>query len=246
MCFIGSCPTSRGWMPGRPSASGAGRPSHSHCLLPERLAPNWLQPLKKFQEKDLSQPPLQPNFCCCGYCLVCINGSANFLLLRVVEVAERQGRKGRNQPLSLAPVQGPVSPLMNVVSHLPLHSQQPCSPHKAEVRSGRCPAEYHSLHRGELQRPIAAPGAVDPAFCAPLTFLLHTVFWTQGLPSVPGVGTPVCPQQDLCTRTTPSHSDTQGSSLAIPWSLGQAPLSVDPLVVLTVLLTVHNHTCVLC
>lgn len=37
-------PSSQGWVPGRPSASGAHYPSRSLCLLPERLAPVWLQP----------------------------------------------------------------------------------------------------------------------------------------------------------------------------------------------------------
>lgn len=44
-------PSSQGWMPGRPSASGAGCPSLSHCLLPERLAPVWLQPWGCSKEK---------------------------------------------------------------------------------------------------------------------------------------------------------------------------------------------------
>lgn len=37
-------PSSQGCVPGRPSASEACCPSHSHCLPPERLAPVWLQP----------------------------------------------------------------------------------------------------------------------------------------------------------------------------------------------------------
>lgn len=104
ICFIGSCPTSQGWAPGRPSAPGAGPPPDS-CLLPERPAPNWLWPVKKFQEKDLHQRLMKPHFCCCGYFLICINGPADFLMLFFVKLASiRRGRES----LSSTSAEGPA------------------------------------------------------------------------------------------------------------------------------------------
>lgn len=123
---------------------GWASPSDSRCLLPERLSPNGLQPLKKFQEKDLHQTLLQPNFCRCGYCLISVNGPASFLLLFSVEVAECQGRRGGTEPhcaWHLLRAQ-PAGSLTNTILLPPLSFPQ--QPWKLwEVRSIHCPALIH-------------------------------------------------------------------------------------------------------
>lgn len=124
---------------------GWASPSDSHCLLPERLSPNGLQPLKKFQEKDLRQPLLQPNFCRRGYCLVCINGPANFLLLFSVEVAECQGRAGAREPLCPAPAESPACRFLDRHHPSSLPPFSTAALEASKVRSIRGSALSHPL-----------------------------------------------------------------------------------------------------
>ena len=171
MCFIGSCPTSQGWMPGRPSAPGAGPGSRP---LPERepLAPDWLQPVKKFQEKDLRQRLLEPRSCRCGYCLVCINGLADVLLPSFVEDANMRG--GRREGIAFpGPCWGPghAGSSADVVPCLPaLLSTAAAGASGSQIRSLPCsvPSSACITPGSSQQRPDGRPffwawGGQDPA-----------------------------------------------------------------------------------